>query len=121
MGEIATSERQITLYYNGNSGRAKQTLAYAKAEGLPILQIDMLKTSLTGTQIAELANRLGLEVKDLVNQEHPAYTAKFEHHDFSDEDWIKMIKKNPDIMKQPIAIRGKLTILVETPSDIIKI
>jgi len=58
MGEIATSERQITLFYSSKSERAKQTLAYAKAEGVPIQQIDILKTKLTGTQIAELADRL---------------------------------------------------------------
>ena len=121
MGEIATSERQITIFYNSNSSRAKQTLAFAKAEGLPILQIDILKTGLTGTQIVELADKLGIEVKDLVNQHHPDYITKFEPHDFSSEDWIKMIRQNPGIMKQPIALRGNITILVETPSDIIKI
>lgn len=121
MGEIATSERQITLFYNSNSTRAKQTLAYAKAEGLRILEIDILKTPLTGTQIVELADRLEMKIKDLVNQEHPTYKSKFEHHDFSERDWIKMIQHNPEIMKQPIALRGKITILVETPTDIIKI
>ena len=121
MGEIATSERQITLFYSSNSVRAKQTLAYATAEGLPIREIDILKTPLTGTQIAELASRLNIEIKDLVNQEHPAYTSQFEHHDFSSRDWIKMIRNNPEIMKQPIALRGDITILVETPTDIIKI
>ncbi len=122
MGEIATSERQIILYYSSKSTRAKQTLAYAKAEGLPIHEIDILKTLLTGTQIAEIADRLKMEIKDLVNQDHPIYQARFkEHHDFSDDDWIKMIRHNPDIMKQPIAIRGKHTILIETPTDIIKI
>jgi arsenate reductase len=121
MGEIATSDRQITLYYSSKSVRAKQTLAYAKAEGLPIQQIDILKTPLTGTQIAELADRLDLEIKDLVNQEHPSYKLHFKHHDFSSADWIKMIRHNPEIMKQPIALRGDKTILVETPTDIIKI
>lgn len=121
MGEIATSDRQITLYYHSKSNRAKQTLAYAKAEGLPIYEVDILKTPLTGTHIAELADRLGIEIKQLVNQEHPAYRSKFEYHEFSSEDWIKMIRHNPEIMKQPIALRGKLTILVETPTDIIKI
>jgi arsenate reductase len=121
MGEIATSKRQITLFYNANSTRAKQTLAFAEAEGLPILEVDMLKTKLTGTQILELADKLHLEVKDLVNQNHPNYTKKFEHHDFSQEDWIKMIKNNPEIMNQPIAIRGEITILVNTPTDILKI
>jgi arsenate reductase len=121
MGEIATSHRQITLFYSSKSFRAKQTLAYAKAEGLPILEIDILKTPLTGTQIAELADRLNIEIKDLVNQEHPSYTSHFEHHDFSSDDWIKMIQNHPDIMKQPIALRGDITILIETPTDIIKI
>lgn len=121
MGEIATSDRQITLFYSSKSVRAKKTLAFAKAEGLPIQDIDILRIRLTGTQIAELAARLNMEIKDLVNQEHPSYTSSFEHHDFSDEDWIKMIRHNPEIMKQPIALRGDVTILVETPTDIIKI
>jgi len=121
MGEIATSERQITLYYSSKSTRAKQTLAYAKAEGLPILQIDILKVPLTGTQIAELAEKLKIEVKDLVNQDHPSYKLHFDPHEFSSDDWIKMIRLNPEIMKQPIALRGKMSILIETPTDIIKI
>jgi len=121
MGEIATSDRQITLFYSSKSIRAKQTLAYAMAEGIAIQEIDILKTKLTGTQIVELADRLQMEVADLINQEHPAYKSNFEHHDFSTNDWIKMIQNNPEIMKQPIALRGDTTILVETPTDIIKI
>lgn len=121
MGEIATSDRQITLYYSSKSTRARQTLAYAKAEGLPVQEIDLLKNPLTGTQLVELADRLGIKVAELVNQDHPAYTAKFAPHELSTEDWIKMIQHHPDIMKQPIAIRGDITILVETPTDIIKI
>lgn len=121
MGEIATSNRQITLFYSSKSVRAKQTLAFAKSEGLPILEVDVLKTKLTGTQIVELANKLHIKVADLVNQEHPDYTSNFEYHNFSTNDWIKMIQQNPEIMKQPIALRGDTTILVETPTDIIKI
>lgn len=121
MGEIVTSERQITLFCHSQSNRAKPYLVYAKAQGLPILQIDMLKTTLTGTPNTELADRLGLEIKDMVNQDHHAYTKYFEHLDFSLEDWIKMIKNNHEIMKQPIALMGKLTILVEIPNDIIMI
>jgi len=121
MGVIATSDRQIILIYSSKSVRAKQTLAYAKAEGLPIQEIDILKSKLTGTQIIELAERLQIKVEDLVNQKHPSYKSHFEYHDYSVRDWIKMIQHNPEIMKQPIALRGDVTILVETPSDIIKI
>lgn len=121
MGEIATSKRQITLYHNPKSGRAKQTLVYAKAEGLPIQEIDLLRTKITGTQIVELADKLQMEVEDLINQEHPDYKLHFEHHNFCTGDWIKMIQNNPEIMKQPIALRGDTTILIKTPSDIINL
>lgn len=121
MGEIATSERQITLYYISTSSRAKQTLAYVRAEGVPVLEIDLLKNRLTGSQIAELAEKLHLEIHELVNQEHYAYRDKFEKHNLSSEDWITMIRENPDLLKQPIALRGNRAILVETPSDILKL
>lgn len=121
MSEIATSKKQITFYYNSNSGLAKQTLAYAKAEGLPIQTIDLIKIKLTGTQIVELADKLNIRAADLVNQEHPFYKTNFENHNFSTDDWIKMIQNNPEIMNQPIAIRGDITILVKTPTDIINI
>ena len=121
MGEIATSKRQITIYYNPESLIAEKTLAFARAEGLAILEIDVLKTPLTGTQLAELSSRLNLKVKDLVDQEHDSYKSKFETHDFSTDDWIKMIRSNPEIMKQPIALRGDITILVLTPTDILKV
>lgn len=121
MGEIATSKRQITLYYNPESVIAEKTLAFARAEGVAILDIDIMKTPLTGTQLAELSSRLNMEIKDLVDQEHDSYKSKFEVHDFSTEDWIKMIRSNPEIMKQPIALRGDNTVLVLTPTDILKV
>lgn len=119
MSEIARSERQITLYYSSDSVRAKQAIAYAEAEGIDVQLIDILKTPITGMQIAELAAGLGLQIKDLVNQEHSAYSSIFEPHVLSDDDWIKMIRHNPAILKQPIALRGKRTLLIETPTDIL--
>lgn len=95
-------------------------MAYAKAEGLKIKEIAILKTKLTGTQIVEFAERLQLVVTDSVNQEHPSYKGQFGHHNFSTNDWIKTMCHNP-IMKQPIALRGNTIILVEISTDIIKI
>ena len=120
-GVISTSERQITIFYNSESDKGKQTLAYARTHGLAIEEIDLSLTPLTGTQIAELANRLGIEIEDLINQEHYKYRKKFTFQNFSCEDWITMIQNHPEIMKQPIALKGHKTILVEKPTDILNI
>lgn len=120
-GVISTSEKQITLYYNSESQRGKQALAFAKTHGLPLEKIDILKTPLTGTQITELAKRLGIKIEEMVNQEHYKYRRKFTVQCFTPEDWITVIQNHPEIMKQPIALRGNKTIWIKTPTDIIHI
>lgn len=120
-GVISTSDGQITLFYNSKTQSGKQTLAYARTHGLPLEKVDILKTQLTGTQITELANRLGIKIDEMVNQEHYKYRRKFTAQCFTSEDWITVIQNHPEIMKQPIALRGNRTVLVETPTDIIRI
>lgn len=120
-GVISTADGQITLFYNSKSQRGKQTIAYAKTHGLPLEKVDILMTPLTGTQITELAKRLGLSLNEMVNQDHYKYRRKFTAQCFTSEDWITVIQNHPEIMKQPIALRGNRTLLVETPTDIIRI
>lgn len=43
MGEIVTSYRQISSFYSSKSVRAKQMLACAKTQSLPILAMDIIK------------------------------------------------------------------------------
>lgn len=121
MGEIATSDRQITLYYSSESLIAKQTLAYAAGEGLAVQQIDILKTKLTGTQLTEIADKLHMTVSDLVDTERLEYITNYNNTDFSTDDWIKMITKYPNILKGPIALKGDACILIKTPTDIVNI
>lgn len=121
MAEIASSKRQITLIYNSDSVRAKKTLALAQTKELPIREIDVLTTKLTGEQLSEIANDLNMPIQSLVNQEHPYYKEHFGDAKFSDMDLLTMIEHNPQILKQPIAILGEKTILVDTPTDILQL
>ena len=121
MPEIATSTRQITLFYNSDSTRGKKALALAKSSGLPIREIDILETPLTGVQILEIADMLQLKVADLVNREHPAFSSRFGDNDIDEANLLTLIEHNPDILKQPIAIKGDKAILVEAPTDILRL
>jgi arsenate reductase len=67
-----------------------------------------------------------MELKDLINLDNDLLDSKFElinldSQNLSPDDWIKMIQKNPEILKQPIAIRGDKTVLVVTPTDVLQL
>ncbi len=121
MSEIATSNRQITIIYNSESVRAKKALALVQTKKLPIREIDLMKTKLTGAQLAGIANDLHLPISELVNREHPYFKQQFGHAEFSDMEWLTMIEHNPQILKQPIVIFGDKIILVETPTDVLQL
>ncbi|MBK8566829.1 MAG: hypothetical protein IPN76_26735 [Saprospiraceae bacterium] len=121
MSEIATSKRQITFIYNSDSVRAKKALALIQTKELPIREIDVLNTKLTGEQIAEIAGNLHLPIQEMVNEEHPFFKEHFGSAEFSDMDLLTMIEHNPQILKQPIAMLGDKTILVDTPTDVLQL
>lgn len=117
MPELATSEHEIVLFYDPNKPSAEKTLGFAKGEGFPVRDVDILKNKFTGTQLEELAERLHVGIDGLVNKDHPDFVT-YKDDDFSDDDWIKILRKNPKLIKEPIAIRGHQAMFVETPSDL---
>ena len=117
MPELAVSEYEILLFYNPNSPMGAKTLGYAKGEGYPLRDVDILKNQFTGTQLEELAERLNVPIDGLVNKEHPDFN-NYKSNNFSDNDWIKILRKNPQLIKEPIAIRGHQAMFVKTASDL---
>lgn len=119
---LSKSDRQITLFFDPKSYKGKQTLAYAKAESLHILEIDVCKTPLTGKQLLELTDLINIPIDQLINQQHQSYEQLIgKRKIFDSEDWIKILKEHPELMKCPIALRGKKAILIETPTDMLKL
>ncbi|WP_452228787.1 MULTISPECIES: arsenate reductase family protein [unclassified Lacinutrix] len=112
----------IKLYYSSNSSLGKQTLAYVSASKKEILAIDLSKTKLTGTQWIEIAEALDTTLSSLVNQNHPDFTKNYGEKEIhlSNEDWIKVLHKNPEVLKGSIVMVNHSFYLLETPTDFIK-
>ncbi len=121
MGTIATDNREINLYYNAETNKGMQTLAYLESSEKKVLAIDLSKTKVTGTQWTELAERLGKPIKELINTEHPDFINEYgkTHKLQSNEDWLKVLENNPKVVTQPILVHGDRAIQIDTPSEVL--
>ncbi len=119
MGVIAMDKKQLTLYYSSENSLGKQVLAYVKSSGKDHLTIDISKTNVTGTQWAELAGGLDKELSELVNVDHPDFKEKYGDTNASlDQDgWLKVLDKNPSLLKYPILVKNEKFIELESASD----
>ena len=122
MGVIAENKNQITLYYNSETRIGKQTYAYVESEEKDILGIDVSKTNVTGTQWAELADKLNIPVGDLVDQDHPDFVKAYGNDkvDLEDNAWFTVLEKTPSVLAFPIALDGKRALAIKNPSDFVK-
>ncbi|WP_339835800.1 hypothetical protein [uncultured Maribacter sp.] len=122
MGVIAMDKKQITLYYSSKNSLGKQLNAYVESSGKKHLTIDISKTNVTGTQWAELADGLGKKLSDLVNTDHPDFKSAYGETDIDldDEGWLKVLDKNPSLLKNAIIIKGKEFIELKSASDFIQ-
>ena len=119
MGVIATDSNKITFYYNSNSNVDKQTLIYIKDSLKKTLTIDISKTKVTDTQWIEIATKLDIAVAELINKEHPDFTKTYNSDIIlSNQDWIKVIQSNPDVLAYSILIFEDAFYKISSPSQV---
>ncbi len=117
---FANTDKEITVIYYSEEHIGRQILAYAHTENIPIHDIDLAHINLSATHWAELASRMAIQIKDLVNTENPDFLQKFGHtNQLSDEDWLKLLVHNPDILKAPIVMKGDKIVMMSNPHDML--
>ena len=113
-------ENEILLIYNANKFQDNQVLGYASAiDKYTVNEKNIDKNPLTGTQIAELAGKMGLQVLDLIDKTCDLYLNKIKTTDFSNEETLKIITNNPEALNTPIAMLNGTVFFVHSAYDFI--
>lgn len=112
MGVFSTDKRKITCIYNSNNATDTQTLAYLKASKKDVLPIDLTKQTLTGTQWVELAEKLSVSLKTLVNDTK----VDIDITNFDDNDCITILRENPEVLNGAIVFTTSQAMQIQNAS-----
>jgi len=121
MGAFATHSHEIILVYNGNSSIGKQTYAYVSATHKAVHSIDVSKTKITGMQWVDIAEKLNLNIIDLIEKKHPEFIKNYgdKQVDLNANDAIKILQNHPETFIHPVVINGDRSMRITTPSDFV--
>jgi arsenate reductase-like glutaredoxin family protein len=119
MGVISTDNRKITIYYHSENSIGKQAYAYVKSSEKKLHAVDICKTKVTGTQWAELASKLGKNISDLINKDHPGFTETYGEDSaiMEQHDWLKILENEPKLLKYPIVIDGENYLQIKSAAE----
>lgn len=120
MGVIAKSDNELKLYYHPDNRIAKQSKAVAQASKAEKVLINLEEVKLTKTQWGEISRLLDKDPSELINKSHPFIKKTLsEDPDIMDEnEALKILSINPEVLMHPIAMRGNRVIEVTGINDL---
>ena len=118
---MKTHHREILIYYNPESSNDKKTVAHAQGLVPHVRVYSYSKAPSNGTSWKQIMRSLDLHPKELLNKAHPYYQENIRGREFDDEDWLNIIRYNPDILRAPIAIRGNKAVLCSSATDVYRL
>ena len=118
---MKTHNREILIYYNPESRSDRLTVAHAQGISQHIKTYAYTQSPSTGTSWQMIIRSLGIHPKKLMNKAHPYYQQYIRGREFDEENWLKVIARNPELIIAPIAVRGRRAVLCTSPTDIYKL
>lgn len=114
-------KNELTIIYNSNHYKSRQTLSIAKSMARKINVQDITNERFSMSLFCFLMSRSKFSPQQLVNKADPYYQNQLKKTQYSVEDWFYILKNKPSIFINPIVkFKDKISICL-TPSDILKI
>lgn len=118
MGTSKKLDMEIKFIFDSKHINEREALAYAKSLDQHIINpIDLDKEVMTERQWAEIAGKLKVPIKELIDVNNDYYKDELEGKDFDDQDLLQLITSHPQIIKTPIIHATDYAKFVKSPYD----
>ncbi|WP_297324551.1 arsenate reductase family protein [Nitrosomonas sp.] len=107
---------KIIIYQKPTCSKCRATLSLLKDSGEEFESVNYYEAPLTTDKLQELIQKLNMSVHDVLRKDEPSArnlsTA-------SDDEIIKAMVENPDLMQRPIVVRGDKAKLCRPPENVL--
>ncbi|MDR2224156.1 MAG: arsenate reductase (glutaredoxin) [Flavobacteriaceae bacterium] len=111
----------ITIYHNPRCSKSRQSIAFMEQEGVAYKIIKYLDADLTETDVKALLLKLNYQPIQLVRTKDSLWKDSFEQNTFNDDDIIKAMVLNPQLIERPIVVNGSKAIIARPTEKISEI
>jgi arsenate reductase len=113
---------RMVVYQKPTCSKCRETLALLRESGADFEAVNYYEVPLTVERLRELIDKLGLPARDILRRDE----ALARHLDLgegglSDDELIKIMVENPDLIQRPIVVRGDQAVLCRPPENVRKL
>lgn len=101
----------IKILHNNSCSKSRGILEFLDENNVPFEIIDIIEDPLSETEIKTVLRKLNMGVHEIIRKNDPLFKEKYSNENFSDEEWIKVLTQNPDLIQRPILIKGSVAMI----------
>jgi arsenate reductase len=114
-------KKKVKMFYNPDCSKCREAKDLIEGSGCEIEFIEYLKNIPTKKEIEDVLMRLGVKPIEIIRQKERLFQEKFLGKNFTDEEWIRIMIENPELIERPIIIDGYKAIIGRPASLIIEL
>jgi arsenate reductase (glutaredoxin) len=108
----------MKIYHNPRCSKSRKGLAYLEEKGCNFEIVKYLEEGISENELADIIAKSGKKPFDFVRQHEQQYKDEYKGKILSDEEWIKVLVKNPKLLHRPIIVNGDKAVLGNPPENI---
>jgi arsenate reductase-like glutaredoxin family protein len=111
-------KNEIKFLYNSTKKDDREAYGYAVSLNKhKINELDITKTKLTPTQLAELAQKLNVSIIELFDENSSYYRDNIAGKDLEEDDLLTILKEESGSLKTPIMISSEKAVFLGSKYD----
>ena len=105
-----------TVYHNPRCRKSRAGLQHVIDRGMEHSVREYLKDPLTEKELGKLLMKLNVKPVEMVRTQEEYYRKELKGLDLTEEEWIRIMVENPNLIKRPI-VEGKYKAVLGDPPE----
>ena len=108
---------KYTIYHNTKCQKSRAGLQYLRSNNIEPEIVEYLKDQpFTEHSLKDMLKKLNLKPSEIIRTQEKEFTQNYKGKNFTDDQWIQLLVKNPKLIRRPIIVKENNAVL----GDIIK-
>ncbi len=92
----------LKIYHNPRCKKSRAGLQWLRENGHQPEVVEYFKNPLSTDSLNSILNKMHIKAFDLIRTQEVLYKTSFKGLVLNEDEWIKVISENPNLMKRPI-------------------
>jgi len=110
---------KIKIYQKPTCTKCRMTIGILKDRGVAFDSINYYEDHLSADELRTLIDKLGIEPRELLRKDEKIYRdLDLARRQISNDELIRLMVDNPDLIQRPIVVKGNKAVLGRPPESV---